>query len=119
MHFTRPVRQHQRRRVELGDDGRPGEAIAGAEGSAVEQRHLGRSRGEMHGVMTLRLRSGAGGSTDRSGAGMRPVASTRSVTSSIGLSSVKPYSARWAAAKAASMPAASSTQPTATSPPWP
>ena len=31
MHFTRPVRQHQRRRVELGDDGRPGKAIAGAE----------------------------------------------------------------------------------------
>ena len=91
MHFPCPVRQDERRGIELGNDGRAGDAIAGAEGGPVEERHLapfprrnapgdGRSSAAPEPLASI----------GRGGAGMRPVASTRRVTSSTGASSVKP-----------------------------
>ena len=59
MHLAAPSGRDERGRVELGDDRRPGEAVAGAERRAVVDRHVSDPAGEMHRAALDRLRAAA------------------------------------------------------------
>src|SRR5437899_3097292 len=55
MDLTRPAGQHQGRGIELGDDGGSLDRVAGAQRSAVIERHLRHTRRQMHRESSARL----------------------------------------------------------------
>ena len=90
MDLAGPAGQHQRRGVELRDDRRARDEVAGAERAAIESGTCATPESKCTGNWPLMRAPLPLASIGRGGSGMRPVASTRKVTSSMAESSVKP-----------------------------